>query len=418
MEIVTMMSIIIIHALFDINISKENGYVAQAKCVVVSQQRKQQNESFEEETNNTIDEKITNESMIWTTTTVPCYYCDHDGHLRDQYEEQFQIVAIENIVDGQNRWRNIIIEAMEMQQAEHYKQSFNLPYKITLEDCNNRSVNVQILKTHCSIRTCTQTFVVLYNDQPIPAEIVVSDLSLLSLSRISTRLKIPVESITSTDYTVLPIDNGKSQWWIVAVVIGVAAGIIAAGWLCLFVYYNSCGRPYTTTAEKPLIHTVLLKDKLIQTAENNNGSRYFDTQPWDAGSNKTKSLKTILSQNGSLSRMQKAVEDGAVIGVTSEAATASANNTHKQSVTSTDIDQQFDYPISIITRPKRREDLRIHKLKSLSDISVPTLKEICMEEKLHPHPIPPTVSGILEEPYKTISMEWPSSRSSANFQDY
>lgn len=27
----------------------------------------------------------------------------------------------------------------------------------------------------------------------------------------------------------------------------------------------------------------------------------------------------------------------------------------------------------------RREDLRIHKLESLRDISVPTMKEICME---------------------------------------
>ncbi|VDM93806.1 unnamed protein product, partial [Onchocerca ochengi] len=279
-----------------------------------------------------------------------------------------------------------------------------------------------IIKTQCSTRTCVQTFVVLYNDEPIPAEVVVSDLSLLSLSRISARLRIPVESITSADYnvsylkyffsdslvdvcfytiidsslTILSTGDGKSQWWIVAVVIGVAAGIIAAGWLCLFVYYNSCGRPYTTTVEKPLIHTIFLKDKFIQTAENGNGGKYFDVQSQDTESNKKKSLKTISSENGSLSKMQKAMEDAAVIDIVSEATAVSSANNSKQCVTTTDTDQPFDYPISIITRPRRREDLHIHKLKSLSDISVPTLKDICVEERLHPHPIPPTASGILE----------------------
>ncbi|VDO52129.1 unnamed protein product [Onchocerca flexuosa] len=180
-----------------------------------------------------------------------------------------------------------------------------------------------------------------------------------------------------------------------SVVIGVAAGIIVAGWLCLFVYYNSCGRPYTTTVKKPLIHTIFLKDEFIQTAENGNGGKYFDVQSQDIERNKKKSFKTTSSENGSLSKMQKAMEDAAVIDIVSEAAVVSSAN-NKQCITTMDIDQPFDHPVSIITRPRRREDLRIHKLKSLSDISVPTLKEICVEERLHPHPIPPTASGILE----------------------
>ncbi|VBB28636.1 unnamed protein product [Acanthocheilonema viteae] len=306
---------------------------------------------------------------------------------------------LENIVDEQKRWRKVIIEAMEVQQAKHYKQSLNLHHRPILENNNNQSINVQILKMQCFTRTCTEIFVVLYNDKPIPAEIIVSDLSLLSLPRISARLGIPVESIT----TLLPTGNGKSQWWIVAVVIGIATSIIAAGWLCLFVYYNSCGRPYATTAEKPLIHTIFLKDKFIQTAESDNGGKYFDVQPRDTESNKKKSLKTLSTENDSLRRMQKAIEDTSVKDVLSEptAVAASASIT-KQHVTTMDTDQHFDYPISIITRPRRREDLRIHKLESLSDISVPPLKEICMEvmlhhkKKLHPHPIPPTISGILE----------------------
>lgn len=243
----------------------------------------------------------------------------------------------------------------------------------------------------------------LYNDEPIPAEIVVSDLSLLSLPRISARLRIPVESIT----TLLLIADEKSQWWIVAVVIGIAASIIATGWLCLFVYYNSCGRPYTTTAEKPL-QTIFLKDKFIQTAENDNGSMCFEVQPQDTQSNEKKSLKTLSSENGSLNRVQKDMEDTSIKDIISEATVATTStNTRKQRITTMDTDQhQFDYPISIITRPKRRDDLRVHKLESRSNISVPTLKEICVEEKLHPHPIPPTASGILEVGNLTQQIYW------------
>uniref|UniRef100_A0A0R3QUI2 Thioredoxin domain-containing protein n=1 Tax=Brugia timori TaxID=42155 RepID=A0A0R3QUI2_9BILA len=350
MKIMPATTVIVIHILFHMNISMKKGCIVFAKCVVVSDQRKQQSG---EQSNKTADEKIRKDffnalqklsitdfgSTLWITITTPCYYCNNH-HLYNHYEDQYQIIAtlnaedkklVENTVDEQKRWREVIIEAMEVQQAKHYKHSFNLHHN---ENNNNESVDVcylleqstiklklkrnirkeltnlpfesflrfygsliqrHILKTQCSTRTCTQTFVVLYNDEPIPAEIVVSDLSLLSLPRISARLRIPVESIT----TLLLIADEKSQWWIVAVVIGIAASIIATGWLCLFVYYNSCGRPYTTTAEKPL-QTIFLKDKFIQTAENDNGSMCFEVQPQDTQSNEKKSLKTLSSENGSL----------------------------------------------------------------------------------------------------------------------
>ncbi|KAK6110090.1 hypothetical protein QQG55_38530 [Brugia pahangi] len=425
------------------NISMKKGCIVFAKCVVVSDQRKQQSG---EQSNKTADEMIRKESTLWITITTPCYYCNN-RHLYNHYEDQYQIIAtlnaedkklVENTVDEQKRWREVIIEAMEVQQAKHYKHSFNLHHN---ENNNNESVDVQvcypleqstiklklkcnirkeltystfesflcfhgsliqrhILKTQCSTRTCTQTFVVLYNDEPIPAEvklplaiillcqIVVSDLSLLSLPQISARLRIPVESITT-------------------VVIGIAASIIATGWLCLFVYYNSCGRPYTTTVEKPL-QTIFLKDKFIQTAENDNGSMCFEVQPQDIQSNEKKSLKTLSSENGSLNRVQKDMEDTSIKDIISEATVATTStNTRKQRITTMDTDQhQFDYPISIITRPKRRDDLRVHKLESRSNISMPTLKEICVEEKLHPHPIPPTESGILEVGNLTQQIYW------------
>lgn len=37
------------------------------------------------------------------------------------------------------------------------------------------------------------------------------------------------------------------------------------GWLILFVYYNTCGRPYRPTEESSLVKKVYLKDELAQT---------------------------------------------------------------------------------------------------------------------------------------------------------
>lgn len=31
-------------------------------------------------------------SIIWSTTRTPCYHCDH-GHLHDQYQDQYKIIA-------------------------------------------------------------------------------------------------------------------------------------------------------------------------------------------------------------------------------------------------------------------------------------------------------------------------------------
>ncbi|EJW86505.1 hypothetical protein WUBG_02583, partial [Wuchereria bancrofti] len=48
---------------------------------------------------------------------------------------------VENTVDEQKRWREVIIEAMEVQQAKHYKHSLNLHHN---ENNNNESVDVQV----------------------------------------------------------------------------------------------------------------------------------------------------------------------------------------------------------------------------------------------------------------------------------
>lgn len=51
---------------------------------------------------------------------------------------------MENIVDGQKRWRKVIIEAMEAQQARRYKQSFSSHRRPVLENDDNQSINVQV----------------------------------------------------------------------------------------------------------------------------------------------------------------------------------------------------------------------------------------------------------------------------------
>lgn len=60
MEIVAAMTVIVIHALLDMDLSMKTGYTALAKCVVVSQRQKQQTELSGEESSEATDQKKTN----------------------------------------------------------------------------------------------------------------------------------------------------------------------------------------------------------------------------------------------------------------------------------------------------------------------------------------------------------------------
>uniref|UniRef100_A0A1I7VJI5 Secreted protein n=1 Tax=Loa loa TaxID=7209 RepID=A0A1I7VJI5_LOALO len=60
MKIVAAMTVIVIHALFHIDLSMKRKHIALAKCVVVSQKRKQQGGLSGDEVNKRTDEKITN----------------------------------------------------------------------------------------------------------------------------------------------------------------------------------------------------------------------------------------------------------------------------------------------------------------------------------------------------------------------
>lgn len=52
--------------------------------------------------------------------------------------------TVENIVDGQKQWQKVIIEAMKMQRAKHYKQSLNLQHRPVIEDDDSQNVDVQV----------------------------------------------------------------------------------------------------------------------------------------------------------------------------------------------------------------------------------------------------------------------------------
>ncbi|VDN01541.1 unnamed protein product [Thelazia callipaeda] len=187
------------------------------------------------------------------------------------------------------------------------------------------------------------------------------------------------------------------QFKIVAVVIGVAISIIAIGWLCLFIYYNSCGRPYAIMNEKTSTSAIFRKDKFIQTSENDDGSKFSNIQSRAfTESDKEKNSQNISVDCTSLGTTQKRVKDATGTDVISNVAAMAASETDDNEREMKSASQEtFDYPMSIVTRP-RRKDLITQKLELLNDLPLPVMKEIWKEDTPHPHPMPPTVSGILE----------------------
>ncbi|KAE9554880.1 hypothetical protein FO519_001908 [Halicephalobus sp. NKZ332] len=83
-------------------------------------------------------------------------------------------------------------------------------------------------------------FVCFFNGRPIEAEVVVKDISLLTLSHISAVLQYPVIRIRAGYESE---KQEERQLWIIAVVIGSGIIIVLCGWCLLFLYYNTCGRP-------------------------------------------------------------------------------------------------------------------------------------------------------------------------------
>ncbi|VDM26254.1 unnamed protein product [Toxocara canis] len=60
-------------------------------------------------------------------------------------------------------------------------------------------------------------------------------------------------------------NSQTKQQMLAAAVVGGGIAIIMCGWLTLFVYYNTCGRPYQAAEDSPHVKKVYLKDELAQT---------------------------------------------------------------------------------------------------------------------------------------------------------
>ncbi|KAF7632096.1 hypothetical protein Mgra_00008472 [Meloidogyne graminicola] len=88
-------------------------------------------------------------------------------------------------------------------------------------------------------RTFVLSFAVELEGKGISAEVMVNDLSLLSLSEISAHLQLTVLRI---DALVNKQINKQTQWWLIGIILGAGILIIGCCWLLLFFWLNICVR--------------------------------------------------------------------------------------------------------------------------------------------------------------------------------
>ncbi|KAL7070151.1 hypothetical protein ACQ4LE_010448 [Meloidogyne hapla] len=88
-------------------------------------------------------------------------------------------------------------------------------------------------------RTFILAFAVYLQERAIPAEVMVRDLSLLSLAEISAYLQLAVLRI---DALVNKEMIEQTQWWLIGIIIGTGILIIGCCWAILFFWLNICVR--------------------------------------------------------------------------------------------------------------------------------------------------------------------------------
>nr|CAD2177094.1 unnamed protein product [Meloidogyne enterolobii] len=88
-------------------------------------------------------------------------------------------------------------------------------------------------------RTFILAFAVFILERAIPAEVMVQDLSLLSLAEISAHLQLAVLRI---DALVKNEMIEQTQWWLIGIIIGTGILIIGCCWAILFFWLNICVR--------------------------------------------------------------------------------------------------------------------------------------------------------------------------------
>uniref|UniRef100_A0A915M3W6 Uncharacterized protein n=1 Tax=Meloidogyne javanica TaxID=6303 RepID=A0A915M3W6_MELJA len=88
-------------------------------------------------------------------------------------------------------------------------------------------------------RTFILAFAVFILERAIPAEVMVQDLTLLSLAEISAHLQLAVLRI---DALVKNEMIEQTQWWLIGIIIGTGILIIGCCWAILFFWLNICVR--------------------------------------------------------------------------------------------------------------------------------------------------------------------------------
>ncbi|CAD5222322.1 unnamed protein product [Bursaphelenchus xylophilus] len=164
----------------------------------------------------------------------------------DKYKEYLVdcVIAIQNV--SQNELEVLstelakvfcfTIEKSQLQRLEGEKRSglaFTPDGMVNDTDCDVQIATAAINQDHIIAR-----FVLSYKDTLVKARVAVEEISQFTLSHLSALTGLPIVSIkpTNPDQFVIP-------WWIVLTIIGSCLLIGFLGWICMFIYYNTCGSP-------------------------------------------------------------------------------------------------------------------------------------------------------------------------------
>uniref|UniRef100_A0A0M3JR31 Integrin_alpha2 domain-containing protein n=1 Tax=Anisakis simplex TaxID=6269 RepID=A0A0M3JR31_ANISI len=236
--------------------------------------------------------------------------------------------SIENDAEMAKRWQIVINEAFMESRAKHFGQTsapFNRntvlndtqPVSSTLRN-NERTIDVQLSKkkhtlmdfqivgNDCGADGCVQTFVVFYNRQLVPAEVISFELGCFpdhsigsvtvitspdisapngpdsqNFHKISTMKRSKPLTMSKQVHDHLHIMDVHSQFSletveIAATVIGGGIAVIMCGWLTLFIYYNTCGRPHQAAEGNSMVRKIYFKDQSAQSEMEANDNEAAD----------------------------------------------------------------------------------------------------------------------------------------------
>ncbi|TMS36467.1 hypothetical protein L596_003619 [Steinernema carpocapsae] len=133
------------------------------------------------------------------------------------------------------RLNDVVSDALEKRAVTHLQQ--DVPVFSAKQNTNNLQVLTEIVSEEKQERKRKISFVVFVNTKLVLAEVILSDLALLSFTHISARLQFPVVSIGALAAVE---ESGSSRWWLIALIVGSGALILLCGWMLLVIYFNTC----------------------------------------------------------------------------------------------------------------------------------------------------------------------------------